>query len=104
MFFQLERAWNSLKWTEKLSLVTSVIRGITSPFDTRPSLKVCHPDNPTCSFLKSDKRGEREREIQFEESASLLKFRRSGFHICISIIIKIEVLFSFLIYSEPPDC
>ncbi|KAB1210752.1 TraB domain-containing protein [Morella rubra] len=36
----LERAWNSLKWTEKLSLVTSVIRGITSPSDTRPSLKV----------------------------------------------------------------
>ncbi|PIM97550.1 putative protein, contains TraB domain [Handroanthus impetiginosus] len=26
----LERAWNSLKWKEKLSLITSVIRGITS--------------------------------------------------------------------------
>ncbi|MBA0683531.1 hypothetical protein Goari_025180, partial [Gossypium aridum] len=27
----LERAWNSLKWTEKVILVLSVIRGITSP-------------------------------------------------------------------------
>ncbi|XP_022736944.1 traB domain-containing protein isoform X1 [Durio zibethinus] len=27
----LERAWNSLKWSEKFSLVFSVIRGITSP-------------------------------------------------------------------------
>ncbi|KAB2064777.1 hypothetical protein ES319_A09G044800v1 [Gossypium barbadense] len=27
----LERAWNSLKWSEKVSLVLSVIRGITSP-------------------------------------------------------------------------
>lgn len=34
---QLERAWNSLTWTEKLSLVTSVVRGITSPYD--PSQK-----------------------------------------------------------------
>ncbi|KAI5346995.1 hypothetical protein L3X38_014874 [Prunus dulcis] len=29
----LERAWNSLNWTEKLSLVASVVRGITSPSD-----------------------------------------------------------------------
>ncbi|XP_042480106.1 traB domain-containing protein isoform X1 [Macadamia integrifolia] len=29
----LERAWNSLKWKEKLSLVTSVLRGITSSTD-----------------------------------------------------------------------
>ncbi|KAM6587015.1 hypothetical protein CsatA_009620 [Cannabis sativa] len=29
----LERAWNSLTWTEKLGLVTSVVRGITSPSD-----------------------------------------------------------------------
>ncbi|XP_041002697.1 uncharacterized protein LOC121248322 isoform X4 [Juglans microcarpa x Juglans regia] len=36
----LERAWNSLTWTEKLSLVTSVIRGITSSSDmSRNGLK-----------------------------------------------------------------
>ncbi|KAL7229673.1 hypothetical protein ACSBR2_008224 [Camellia fascicularis] len=29
----LERAWNSLKWNEKLSLVFSVVRGITSSAD-----------------------------------------------------------------------
>ncbi|KAK9672677.1 hypothetical protein RND81_12G116500 [Saponaria officinalis] len=29
----LERAWNSLNWTEKLSLVSSVVRGITSSSD-----------------------------------------------------------------------
>ncbi|KAK9292900.1 hypothetical protein L1049_020881 [Liquidambar formosana] len=29
----LERAWNSLKWNEKLSLVISVVRGITSSSD-----------------------------------------------------------------------
>ncbi|PON57827.1 Pheromone shutdown [Trema orientale] len=29
----LERAWNSLTWTEKLGLVMSVVRGITSPSD-----------------------------------------------------------------------
>lgn len=29
----LERAWNSLKWNEKLNLVINVIRGITSPSD-----------------------------------------------------------------------
>ncbi|KAM5557258.1 hypothetical protein ABKV19_024580 [Rosa sericea] len=37
---ELERAWNSLTWTEKLSLVTSVFRGITSPSDmSQKSLK-----------------------------------------------------------------
>ncbi|XP_021765182.1 traB domain-containing protein isoform X1 [Chenopodium quinoa] len=30
----LERAWNSLKWAEKLSLVSSVIQGITSSSET----------------------------------------------------------------------
>ncbi|KAL6131974.1 hypothetical protein ACLB2K_070346 [Fragaria x ananassa] len=36
----LERAWNSLTWTEKLSLVTSVFRGITSSSDmSQMSLK-----------------------------------------------------------------
>lgn len=30
---QLERAWNALTWTEKLSLVSSVVRGITSESD-----------------------------------------------------------------------
>lgn len=29
----LERAWNALTWTEKLSLVSSVVRGITSESD-----------------------------------------------------------------------
>lgn len=29
----LERAWNSLKWNEKLNLLINVIRGITSPSD-----------------------------------------------------------------------
>ncbi|CAK9318305.1 unnamed protein product [Citrullus colocynthis] len=29
----LERAWNALSWTEKLSLVSSVVRGITSESD-----------------------------------------------------------------------
>ncbi|KAF5178589.1 Trab family protein [Thalictrum thalictroides] len=34
----LERAWNSLKWKEKLGLVVSVFRGISSPsFDTSQS-------------------------------------------------------------------
>ncbi|XP_038876495.1 traB domain-containing protein isoform X3 [Benincasa hispida] len=30
---ELERAWNALTWTEKLSLVSSVVRGITSESD-----------------------------------------------------------------------
>ncbi|GKV05031.1 hypothetical protein SLEP1_g17086 [Rubroshorea leprosula] len=41
----LERAWNSLKWAEKVSLVRSVIRGITSSSDiSRNDLEVfsCH--------------------------------------------------------------
>ncbi|KAM1029411.1 hypothetical protein FF1_041854 [Malus domestica] len=29
----LERAWNSLNWDEKLSLLSSVVRGITSHSD-----------------------------------------------------------------------
>jgi hypothetical protein len=93
VFLQLERAWNSLTWTEKLSLVTSVIRGITSSSDmSTNSLKVdllprfiCYLDDPICSLLKFDKeggreeRGEREREREkeipgSEISASLLKF------------------------------
>jgi hypothetical protein len=74
VFLQLERAWNSLAWTKKLSLVSSVIRGITSSSDmSRNSLKVdflpwfiCYLDDPICSLLKFDKEGgsgrERERE------------------------------------------
>jgi pheromone shutdown protein TraB len=70
VFLQLERAWNSLTWTEKLSLVTSVIRGITSSSDmSRNSLKVdllprfiCYLDDPICSLLKFDKEGGRARE------------------------------------------
>lgn len=33
LIIQLERAWNSLKWNEKLNLLINVIRGITSPSD-----------------------------------------------------------------------
>ncbi|PSR93403.1 Protein-methionine sulfoxide oxidase [Actinidia chinensis var. chinensis] len=37
---ELERAWNSLQWNEKLSLVLSVVRGVTSSADiSRNSLK-----------------------------------------------------------------
>ncbi|XP_050254704.1 uncharacterized protein LOC126700557 isoform X1 [Quercus robur] len=44
----LERAWNSLTWTEKLSLVTSVIRGITSSSEmSRNSLKEPSSDDGT---------------------------------------------------------
>ncbi|KAG7986724.1 hypothetical protein I3843_03G096600 [Carya illinoinensis] len=44
----LERAWNSLTWTEKLSLVTSVIRGITSSSDmSRNGLKEPNSDYST---------------------------------------------------------
>lgn len=39
--FQLERAWNSLIWKEKLSLLTSVIGGLTSLSDlSMKTLKV----------------------------------------------------------------
>ncbi|XP_044505024.1 traB domain-containing protein-like isoform X1 [Mangifera indica] len=44
----LERAWNSLKWTEKLSLVIAVIRGITSSSDmSLNNLKEPSPDDST---------------------------------------------------------
>ncbi|KAL6123274.1 hypothetical protein ACLB2K_075796 [Fragaria x ananassa] len=44
----LERAWNSLTWTEKLSLVTSVFRGITSSSDmSQMSLKESSTSNST---------------------------------------------------------
>lgn len=33
LIIQLERAWNSLKWNEKLNLLINVIRGITLPSD-----------------------------------------------------------------------
>ncbi|PIA49657.1 hypothetical protein AQUCO_01300432v1 [Aquilegia coerulea] len=45
----LERAWNSLKWKEKLGLVVSVFRGITSPSSdkSQSNLKVLETDeNP----------------------------------------------------------
>ncbi|XP_062152591.1 uncharacterized protein LOC133860934 isoform X1 [Alnus glutinosa] len=49
----LERAWNSLTWTEKLSLVTSVIRGITSSSDmSRNSLKVRSSDDDTLQLYE----------------------------------------------------
>ncbi|XP_057249548.1 uncharacterized protein LOC104906453 isoform X1 [Beta vulgaris subsp. vulgaris] len=42
----LERAWNSLKWGEKLSLVGSVVRGITSSSDTsRDNVKELDTDD-----------------------------------------------------------
>ncbi|KAI8030636.1 TraB domain-containing protein [Camellia lanceoleosa] len=44
----LERAWNSLKWNEKLSLVFSVVRGITSSADmSRNNLKESSTDDST---------------------------------------------------------
>ncbi|XP_021281175.1 traB domain-containing protein isoform X2 [Herrania umbratica] len=45
----LERAWNSLKWSEKFSLVLSVVRGITSPsFDiSRNDFKEQNSENDT---------------------------------------------------------
>ncbi|KAI7755656.1 hypothetical protein M8C21_008655 [Ambrosia artemisiifolia] len=35
----LERAWNSLNWNEKLSLITSVLRGITSADQSKIDIK-----------------------------------------------------------------
>ncbi|XP_038685549.1 uncharacterized protein LOC119985345 isoform X2 [Tripterygium wilfordii] len=44
----LERAWKSLKWTEKFSLVTSVVRGITSSSAvSRSSVKASSKDDST---------------------------------------------------------
>ncbi|KAL5744517.1 hypothetical protein ACOSP7_027376 [Xanthoceras sorbifolium] len=44
----LQRAWNSLKWSEKLTLVTSVIRGITSSSDVSLNdIKEPSPDDST---------------------------------------------------------
>ncbi|XP_031280524.1 traB domain-containing protein isoform X2 [Pistacia vera] len=44
----LERAWNSLKWTEKLSLVIAVIRGLSSSSDmSLNNLKEPSPDDST---------------------------------------------------------
>ncbi|XP_059451618.1 uncharacterized protein LOC132182398 isoform X1 [Corylus avellana] len=49
----LERAWNSLTWTKKLSLVSSVIRGITSSSDmSRKSLKVPSSDDGTLQLYE----------------------------------------------------
>ncbi|KAK3220803.1 hypothetical protein Dsin_014773 [Dipteronia sinensis] len=50
----LERAWNSLKWDEKLSLVTSVVRGITSSSDmSLNDNKEPSPDIVVFSFTSS---------------------------------------------------
>ncbi|KAK9028243.1 hypothetical protein V6N11_068052 [Hibiscus sabdariffa] len=45
----LERAWKSLKWSEKVSLVLSVIRGITAPLSdiSRSDLKEQNTENDT---------------------------------------------------------
>ncbi|KAJ6672015.1 PHEROMONE SHUTDOWN PROTEIN [Salix viminalis] len=44
----LERAWNSLKWREKLSLVIAVVRGITSSSDiSKSSFKASSTDDGT---------------------------------------------------------
>eukprot|EP00257_Ricinus_communis_P019750 XP_015578828.1 traB domain-containing protein isoform X1 [Ricinus communis] len=50
----LERAWNALKWKEKLSLVSSVVRGITSSSHTsKKDFKV--PDTDDDTFLLYEK-------------------------------------------------
>ncbi|XP_076913242.1 uncharacterized protein LOC143576300 [Bidens hawaiensis] len=41
----LERAWNSLNWNEKLSLITSVLRGITSSDQSKINYKESTTDN-----------------------------------------------------------
>ncbi|XP_015867547.3 uncharacterized protein LOC107405055 isoform X2 [Ziziphus jujuba] len=42
----LERVWSTLKWNEKLSLVNSVVRGITSPSDmSRNNIKKSTADD-----------------------------------------------------------
>lgn len=44
----LERAWNSLKWNEKMNLVISIVRGIISSSDkSRNSLKETSADSST---------------------------------------------------------
>ncbi|KAF9671961.1 hypothetical protein SADUNF_Sadunf12G0104800 [Salix dunnii] len=44
----LERAWNSLKWREKLSLVIAVVRGITSSSDiSKSNFKASSTDDGT---------------------------------------------------------
>ncbi|KAL7247275.1 hypothetical protein ACSBR2_002234 [Camellia fascicularis] len=49
----LERAWNSLKWNEKLSLVLSVVRGITSSADmSRNNLKESSTDDSTIQLYE----------------------------------------------------
>ncbi|KAK9178729.1 hypothetical protein WN943_027922 [Citrus x changshan-huyou] len=49
----LERAWNSLKWNEKLNLLINVIRGITSPSDmSLDNLKEPSPDDSTFQLYK----------------------------------------------------
>ncbi|KAK1415312.1 hypothetical protein QVD17_31091 [Tagetes erecta] len=41
----LERAWNSLKWNEKLSLITSVLRGITASDQSKINFKESTTDD-----------------------------------------------------------
>ncbi|CAL5388468.1 unnamed protein product [Camellia sinensis] len=49
----LERAWNSLKWNEKLSLVLAVVRGITSLADmSRNNLKESSTDDSTIQLYE----------------------------------------------------
>ncbi|KAJ0713997.1 putative TraB/PrgY/GumN family protein [Helianthus annuus] len=43
----LERAWNSLNWNEKLSLITSVLRGITSADQSKIDFKESTADQDT---------------------------------------------------------
>lgn len=52
--FQLERAWNSLKLREKVSLMVSVVRGITLVSDiSSNTVKVC-VDFPFGKYLLLD--------------------------------------------------
>ncbi|EXC15930.1 hypothetical protein L484_015731 [Morus notabilis] len=56
---QLERAWNSLTWAEKVSLVTSVVRGITSPSDISQK-----------NIIKDQSRTDIDRSLQLYEQLS----------------------------------
>lgn len=42
LIFQLERAWSSLKWKEKLSLVSAIIGGMSSSQASVKAVEVCH--------------------------------------------------------------
>ncbi|RZC72803.1 hypothetical protein C5167_048283 [Papaver somniferum] len=51
----LERAWNSLGWNEKLSLVTSIFRGITSPVSAASQSSLKEPKKDVSPFQLYEK-------------------------------------------------